>query len=142
MKRGRGPIAWRALPLLACAVGALCLAHGAARAAGPRHDMLYWEQEDRRLQMRDGAQGVVVDLAQPAPIAGLRAGDVVQRVGEVRVTTLASLLDILRTQRGHSIVLTVRRGNAARVLRLAADDYADWIPPHPPPPPAPPPPAK
>ena len=104
-------------------------------------DSMRWQQNDRELQLRGSNGGVVVDMARPDRLFGLTTGDVIQRVDDVRVTTVTSLQDALLARRGKSVVLAVLHQGTTRQVHVSAQDYADWIPSEPPPPPAPPPPA-
>ena len=104
-------------------------------------DSMRWQQDDRELQLRGSDGGVVVDMARPGRLFGLTSGDVIQRIDDVRVTTVTSLLDALLARRGRSVVFAVLRQGMMRQVHVSAQDYADWIPSEPPPPPAPPQPA-
>lgn len=66
-----------------------------------------------------GAAIGAVDAGGPAALAGLRPGDVVQRVDAVPVTSLGALLAVVSTHSpGQTVTLQVRRGHQRRTLTV------------------------
>lgn len=63
----------------------------------------------------------VVSVAEggPAEKAGLRAGDIITKVGDTRITTITSLAEALASRRpGETVSVTVEREGAGRVVRV------------------------
>ncbi len=75
----------------------------------------------------EGQQGVVVsqvDPAGPAARAGLRRGDLIQRVGRDEVTTVGALRSSLAAASDEDVALLVRRGPGSLYLVLKPSEPA------------------
>ena len=81
-----------------------------------------------QLGLDDDAEGLVVADIDPDSSAygkGLRAGDLIEEAGQVRVTTIAELEDRLQEARDagqKSFLLLIRRGGDPRFVALALED--------------------
>lgn len=129
-----------ALPLLCCALAATAIAHGVVhdRDTAVHKDRMDWRQDGLNLRLQGTPAGLRVEAAN---CFGLKAGDVITTVAGKPMPSVQSLMDTLRSQQGHSLVLQVRSADGQpRTLRWSASDYADLVPPEPPAPPLPPPP--
>ncbi len=98
---------------------------------------LDWESDGRVLALRNAADGIAVTRVHPDAQFGLHAGEVIDAVDGQSTRTLSDLLAALKRNQGHGVSLGMHddAGHQHQV-RLAAADYADWLPPSPPAPPS------
>lgn len=127
---------------LSAGLAAALVANAAYRQSGV--DTFRWTDDSQSLALRsqsDGASAgqVVVTRAEPAPLHGLRAGDVIVAVDGVPLHQVEGLMRALHG-RTSDVALRVRRGGADTTLVWSRADYRAFLPTPPPTPPAPPPP--
>jgi S1-C subfamily serine protease len=89
------------------------------RAGVTVRDLVYVDRVDRRLRPEQG--GAMVTAVSPtgcAGIAGLRVGDIVERVGDRAIADAAALAAALESHHGAHVTLFVRRGRDTLFLDL------------------------
>lgn len=125
--------------LLACVVTTPLSATELHIAQHAAQGSLLWRDAGRVLGVHaDAKSGIVVTQTEIGGTWGLQQGDVVLAVDGRPVREIGALVERLRASQPAAVHTSVQRGDAAREVTVAADDYRHLIAPRPPAPPRPP----